>query len=46
MECVVLEAMRMFSGRALTVPHRALRDTYLNGYFIPKVSRLRPACIQ
>ncbi|KAJ3662579.1 hypothetical protein Zmor_006920 [Zophobas morio] len=36
MECVVLEALRMFSGRAFTVPHRALRDTHLNGHFIPK----------
>nr|CAH7748876.1 unnamed protein product [Callosobruchus chinensis] len=35
-ECVVLESLRMFSGRALTVPHRSLKDTYLNGYLIPK----------
>ncbi|XP_044259444.1 probable cytochrome P450 303a1 [Tribolium madens] len=36
MECVVLEALRMFSGRAFTVPHRAFKDTHLNGYIIPK----------
>ncbi|RZC40009.1 cytochrome P450 303a1 [Asbolus verrucosus] len=36
MECVVLEALRMFSARAFTVPHRALKDTYLDGFFIPK----------
>ncbi|XP_018572226.1 probable cytochrome P450 303a1 [Anoplophora glabripennis] len=35
-ECVVLEALRMFGGRAFTVPHRALRDTELCGYRIPK----------
>ncbi|XP_072396455.1 methyl farnesoate epoxidase-like isoform X3 [Diabrotica undecimpunctata] len=36
LECVVLESLRMFGGRAFTVPHRALRDTYLCGYRIPK----------
>ncbi|KAH0815760.1 hypothetical protein GEV33_007031 [Tenebrio molitor] len=36
MECVVLETLRVFAGRAFTVPHRALRDTHLSGYFIPK----------
>ncbi|KAJ8966196.1 hypothetical protein NQ317_010254 [Molorchus minor] len=35
-ECVALEALRMFGGRALTLPHRALKDTYLGGYLIPK----------
>ncbi|CAH1992971.1 unnamed protein product [Acanthoscelides obtectus] len=35
-ECIVLESLRMFSGRAFTVPHRSLKDTYLNGYLIPK----------
>ncbi|CAH0545699.1 unnamed protein product [Brassicogethes aeneus] len=36
LECVVFETLRMFGGRVLTVPHRALKDTHLNGYFIPK----------
>ncbi|CAH0546161.1 unnamed protein product [Brassicogethes aeneus] len=36
LECVVLETLRMFTGRVFTVPHRALKDTYLNGYLIPK----------
>nr|UUB32679.1 cytochrome P450 CYP303A1 [Dendroctonus valens] len=36
MEAIVLEGLRMFGGRAFTVPHRALRDTYLGGYIIPK----------
>ncbi|KAG5862566.1 hypothetical protein JTB14_032408 [Gonioctena quinquepunctata] len=35
-ECIVMESLRMFGGRALTVPHRALRDTQLLGYTIPK----------
>ncbi|KAL3275952.1 hypothetical protein HHI36_020686 [Cryptolaemus montrouzieri] len=38
MECCVLEALRMFAGRAFSVPHRAMRDTYLLGNFIPKDS--------
>lgn len=38
-ECIVLESLRIFGGRAFTVPHRALRDTWLNGYLIPKVSK-------
>ncbi|KAI7815647.1 cytochrome p450 [Rhyzopertha dominica] len=35
-EAVVLESLRMFMGRAFGVPHRALKDTTLAGYFIPK----------
>lgn len=35
-DCVVLESLRMFGGRAFAVPHRTLKDTHLNGYFIPK----------
>lgn len=40
-ECIVMESLRMFGGRAFTVPHRALKDTWLNGYLIPKVSTAR-----
>ncbi|XP_060519460.1 probable cytochrome P450 303a1 [Cylas formicarius] len=36
MECIVLESLRMFAARAFSVPHRAVKDTYLGGYFIPK----------
>ncbi|KAK4873532.1 hypothetical protein RN001_015561 [Aquatica leii] len=35
-ECVVLESLRMFGGRAFIIPHRAAKDSYLNGYLIPK----------
>ncbi|KAF7284636.1 hypothetical protein GWI33_021825 [Rhynchophorus ferrugineus] len=35
-ESIVLEALRMFSGRAFAVPHRALKATKLAGYSIPK----------
>ncbi|XP_018325402.1 probable cytochrome P450 303a1 [Agrilus planipennis] len=35
-EATVLEALRHFGGRAFAVPHRALEDTYLDGYLIPK----------
>ncbi|KAK5640468.1 hypothetical protein RI129_011279 [Pyrocoelia pectoralis] len=35
-ECIVLESLRMFMGRALVVPRRAMKDSTLNGYFIPK----------
>ncbi|XP_050315796.1 probable cytochrome P450 303a1 isoform X2 [Anthonomus grandis grandis] len=36
MEAIVLEALRMFGCRAFAVPHRAVKDTYLGGYLIPK----------
>ncbi|CAG9768048.1 unnamed protein product [Ceutorhynchus assimilis] len=36
MEAIVLEALRMFGCRAFAVPHRALKNTYLGGYLIPK----------
>lgn len=39
MEAIVMEAVRMFMGRTFGVPHRALRDSTLQGYFIPKVRR-------
>jgi hypothetical protein len=34
----VLESVRMFMGRTFSIPHRALKDTELQGYHIPKVS--------
>lgn len=36
-EAIVLESIRMFMGRAVAIPHRALKDTTLLGYNIPKV---------
>lgn len=36
-EAVVLEALRMFMANTFGIPHRALRDTKLCGYNIPKV---------
>lgn len=35
-EAIVLEAVRMFMGNTFGIPHRALRDTRLSGYEIPK----------
>lgn len=35
-ESVVLESIRMFTGRTFLVPRRAMKDTTFNGYFIPK----------
>ncbi|CAH1992977.1 unnamed protein product [Acanthoscelides obtectus] len=35
-ECIVWESLRMFVGRAFTLPHRAIRDTKLCGYSLPK----------
>ncbi|XP_063239979.1 methyl farnesoate epoxidase [Bacillus rossius redtenbacheri] len=35
-EALVLECLRMFIGRSFAIPHRALKDTELQGYFIPK----------
>lgn len=37
-EATTLESLRMFMGRGFAVPHRAVRDTTLGEYFIPKVS--------
>lgn len=37
MEGLVLESVRMMMGRCFGIPHRALRDTTLAGYNIPKV---------
>lgn len=36
-EAIVHECIRHFMGRTFGVPHRALRDTTLAGYNIPKV---------
>jgi cytochrome P450 len=33
---MVCEALRTFTGHSFTLPHRALKDTTLFGYFIPK----------
>jgi hypothetical protein len=38
MEAIVLESVRMFMGRTFSIPHRALKDSELLGYYIPKVS--------
>ncbi|XP_076679748.1 putative cytochrome P450 303a1 isoform X2 [Andrena cerasifolii] len=40
MNAIVLESLRMFMGRTLNVPHRALRDTSILGYKIPKDTML------
>ncbi|XP_022902146.1 probable cytochrome P450 303a1 [Onthophagus taurus] len=42
LEGVVLESIRMFMGRGFGVPHRALKDTYLQGYFVPKDTMVVP----
>ncbi|XP_076241382.1 putative cytochrome P450 303a1 [Calliopsis andreniformis] len=40
MNAIVLESLRMFMGRTLNVPHRALKDTYILNYKIPKDTML------
>ncbi|XP_031827989.1 putative cytochrome P450 303a1 [Nomia melanderi] len=40
MTAIVLESLRLFMGRTLNVPHRALRDTTILGYKIPKDTML------
>lgn len=41
LEALVLESVRVFMGRTFSIPHRALKDTTLQGYHIPKVRRNR-----
>lgn len=36
-QAIVLESIRIFVGRTLNVPHRALKDTSIVGHKIPKV---------
>lgn len=38
LEALVLESVRVFMGRTFSIPHRALKNTTLQGYYIPKVS--------
>ncbi|CAK9798149.1 Probable cytochrome P450 303a1 [Anthophora quadrimaculata] len=40
MNAIVLESLRMFMGRTLNVPHRALKDTTILNYKIPKDTML------
>ncbi|KAK7571915.1 hypothetical protein V9T40_014387 [Parthenolecanium corni] len=35
-EALVLESVRVFMGRTFSIPHRALRDCTVQGYYIPK----------
>lgn len=37
LNAVVLESLRMFIGRSVNIPHRALKDTHIMGHRIPKV---------
>ncbi|KAK2577857.1 hypothetical protein KPH14_001120 [Odynerus spinipes] len=36
LNAIVLESLRIFTGRSLNVPHRALKDIYIMNYRIPK----------
>ena len=40
LEAMSLESVRVFMGRTFGIPHRALRDTTLQGYKIPKDTML------
>lgn len=44
-EAVVHESVRHFMGRTFGVPHRAVKDTSLAGYYIPEVSCFYQNCI-
>ncbi|XP_014486131.1 PREDICTED: probable cytochrome P450 303a1 [Dinoponera quadriceps] len=39
-QATVLEFLRMFIGRSLSVPRRSLKDTFIKGYKIPKDTML------
>lgn len=39
-QAIVLESLRIFVGRTLNVPHRAIRDTTIAGHNIPKDTML------
>lgn len=39
-EAVVLEGLRIFMGNTFGIPHRAMADSELCGYFIPKDTML------
>lgn len=39
-QAIVLESLRMFMGRTLNVPHRALKNTSIMGHKIPKDTML------
>lgn len=41
-EAVIQEALRLFMAHTFGIPHRALRDTKLCGYDIPKVRKWTP----
>lgn len=36
-EAVILEGLRVFVGNTFAIPHRAMQDTVLAGYNVPKV---------
>lgn len=40
-EAVILEGLRLFMGHTFGIPHRALRDTKLGGFDIPKVKKYK-----
>ncbi|XP_076286675.1 putative cytochrome P450 303a1 [Lasioglossum baleicum] len=40
LNAIVMESLRMFMGRTMNVPHRALRDTTILGHRIPKDTML------
>ncbi|KAK5650171.1 hypothetical protein RI129_001200 [Pyrocoelia pectoralis] len=39
-ESIILESLRMYVGRRHAAPHKALKDSYFNGYLIPKDTTL------
>ena len=45
-EAVLMEAQRLSSIAPFTVPHYALKDTFIQGYFIPKVITIKNTIVQ